>query len=197
MKLRHSIILFSAMITIMFLVAACSGEDEKPSKKCPTCPNSNSWSECSDDAIRLKLSYKCSSETNYSCEAYNETKPCDTVMDLKGAMKDSDILISPTLDDNVKGIIKVEAKSVPEVTKYVEFILMPQDVQLGGQMPEEDLARIVKEVDNNGKDGWKAYFDTNKTENGLYKVFIGIAYEGSSKESPWIDYVQAQVIVKN
>src|SRR3989338_2116561 len=68
--------------------------------KCPQCPDPNSWSKCNDQAIKTRTNYKCSAETNYACQSYEETANCKTEMILKGN-KGLDVMVSPTLDETV------------------------------------------------------------------------------------------------
>lgn len=182
------------MIVIIF-ISGCTSPSSEP--KCQVCQSPGTWSACSEDALKTRTNYRCGAETNYSCERYAEEKTCETQINLKGKKGILDVAISPTLDETVKGMIKVEAVSVPERTTKVAFFLMPQGVELRANMPQEQLAKIERGEDNSGTDGWRYYIDTTKFNNGIYTIFIGPTYEGAPDENPWLDDTKTQVVVKN
>jgi hypothetical protein len=186
----------SLLVLISLFLSACGGSPGSSSPGCPTCNNPGKWSECSDDALKSRTNYRCSAVTNYSCEEFSEEKNCLTEIQLEGR-KGMQATISPTLDETVKGIIKVEASSVPEGTEMLIVILNPISVQLGPNMAEEDLAKIVRQRDQNSADGWGLFIDTTAVDNSVYNLLIASTYEGAPAENPWLDYTQTQVIVKN
>lgn len=191
MKLKN-IFIFITLLFGAVLITGCAGPYAGPS--CPTCANPSPWSECNQEGAKTRTNYKCSEETNYTCESYTEEKACETQINLKGAKGALDIVIAPTLDESVKGIIKVEAVSVPEGTEMIKFIFAPQEVEIG---PAMDISKVVIETDASGSDGWRAFFDTSKVDNGLFRLFIGSTYEGAPDANPWLDYTNTQMIVKN
>lgn len=188
----HIPLLAILLVSVVF-VSGCTGPSEP---KCPECSSPGIWSACTEDAVKARTNYKCGAETNYTCESYTEEKACATEMKI-GGTAGLEAAINPTLDENVKGIIKVEAFNVPQNSEFVVFILSPQGVELGQNMAEEDLAKIIQEYDTSGADGWKALFDTTKVENGLYNILIGPTYENAPSENPWTAVALAQVVVKN
>ena len=188
--------LLFGILALIGVVTLSGCTDQATTPGCPTCPNPGKWSECTDQAIKTRTNYQCGAETNYTCESYTEEGTCETEIQLKGT-KDLEGLITPSLDETVKGIIKVEVFNVPEDTEFVMFLFYPQEVQLGSDMSDEDVAKVIRERDFTGADGWSVFFDTTSAENGLYKMFIGPTYEDAPDENPWTTYGQAQVIVNN
>jgi hypothetical protein len=191
---RNTVISLFVLISLFLSACGISPESSKPS--CPTCNNPDKWSECSDDAIRTRVNFKCSEQTNYTCEEYTEQKNCMTEIQLKGR-KGLEAVTSPTLDEKVKGIIIIEATSVPEGTDTLTVIFTPIGVRLGPNMAKEDLAKLVRQTDSNGADGWKVFIDTTVAENGIYTLFIGPTYDGAPDESPWLDETSTQIVIKN
>lgn len=185
-------ILLVAIVGIFFII----GQSPKEGLKC-SCPEPAwSWSKCTDEGIKTRANYRCGPETNYTCESYNEEMECLTEIKIKGS-KELKAVITPSLDDVVKGTIKIEALSVPEKTEAVVFIIFPLDVQLSKDMPEEDYAKLIKLTDDNGSDGWSVLFDTITIKNGYYNVFVGPTYLDAPEENPWTDAGMSQVIVEN
>ncbi len=180
---------------LLFVVIFLGGCAQQSVPECPACPNPESWSGCGSEVIKTRTSYRCGAETGYTCEGYTEQKPCQTSIALSD--KDIEVTISPTLDETVNGIVKVEAARVPPKTTIVKFILLPADLSLGADMNEEQVAKLLIVEDQNPDDGWKAFIDTTKKENGLYSLFVGPTYEGAPDSNPWLAHVQTQVVVKN
>ncbi len=192
MKQKYYWIFGILAVAVVIFISGYIQQDQK----CPKCLDQSSWSECNDQAIKTRINYKCSAETNYTCEASTEEKACATEIRIKGN-KGLDAVISPTLDETVKGTIKIEALTVPERTDEVAFFLVPQGVDLGAKMTEEELAKVERGVNTNAADGWKYYIDTKKFANGIYMIFVGSTYEGAPDASPWLDYIGTQVVVEN
>jgi len=179
------------LIVIVFIVRFIWPSAET---KCQTCPTLGPWSKCTQELVKTRTNYRCSEETNYACESYIEEKNCETEIRVKGDRGILEAVISPTIDESVKGIIKVEVLKVPEGTEVIKFIFAPQEVAIGAQM---DISKVIIESDSSGTDGWKAFFDTTKVKNGLYKILIGSTYQGAPDENPWLDYTFLQVITDN
>lgn len=192
MKLNYVLLLTILSIAVIF-ITGCAKQGP-PTPSCPTCPNPGTWSACTEEAVKTRTNYGCSAETNYACEGYIEERACETQLTLKGDKGVLEVVVSPTLDETIKGTVKAEAVSVPEKTERVKFIFAPQGVEFG---PRMDITKIIIETDKSGSDGWKAFFDTTKVGNGLYKIFVGSTYEGAPDENPWFDHAQTQVVVKN
>jgi hypothetical protein len=184
-----------ALITISFILASC-GPTEPPEPSCPRCPNPGVWTGCNEEGLKTRTNQECGETTNYECHEYTEEKACQTQITLSGT-KGMEVVITPTLEEKVKGIIKVELTATPEGTEFVHFFIMPQSVNFGRDMTEEESAQVIRETDMSGADGYKVMFDTTNLENGLYKIFIGPTKEDAPEDSPWTDYAMAQIIVEN
>ncbi len=57
-----------------FSVFAITG-DLKSGLTCPACPSPDDWSACINNR-QTRANYRCSNETNYQCQTYNETGTC-------------------------------------------------------------------------------------------------------------------------
>ena len=194
MKSKHNYLVYGILVLAIIGVIFLSGCTSKP--KCPDCQSPGTWSTCTDNSIKTRTNYRCSTETNYICESYTEEKACAVEIRIKGT-KDLDVVINPTLDEAVKGTIKIEALSVPEKTEEVDFFLVPQGIRLRANMLEEEAAKIEKGIDDNADGGWKYYLDTTKFGNGVYTIFIGSTYEGAPDENPWLDDASTQLVINN
>jgi hypothetical protein len=192
---KKNFILFIIIILLITFVSGCtgsSGGDGLFGPNCPTCPSPGGWSECSEEAMRTRTNYKCGEETNYECQSYTEEKACEIEIKLKN--KDLEAIISPTLDETVKDIIKVEVVKVPEETNLMLVFLIPQGVDLGSEMTAEESEQSIQIADSSGSDGWKVFLDTTKVDNGLYTIIIGTQPEDPPEENPLIG---TQLIVEN
>lgn len=176
--MKHNIVFWVVLLTLV-VAMGCNSEPA-----CPDCPSPGTWSACNEDAIKTRTNYRCSEATEFECQSYTEDMACGNQIFMRGT-KSLEAVISPSVDENVKGIIKVEAVSVPPNTELVNFLLMSEGTV------------IVREVDTSATDGWKAMFDTTKLENGLYDMFVGPSYNGAPEESPWLDFAQTQIVVNN
>lgn len=195
-KNKSNLYLITIITIVLLFLSSCSGSTDDTDSLCSTCNDPGKWSECGDDAIKTRTNFMCNEETNNTCQEYIEEKNCMTEIQLEGS-KELNTLISPTLDEKIKEIITIEATSVPENTDELTVILVPMGVDLGPDMSEEDVGRLIQQIDSNGADGWKVFIDTNTGENGIYSLFIGATYDGASGESPWLDHASTQVIVNN
>lgn len=48
---------------------------EEAPEECPTCPQPTQWSDCIN-GTRTRTNYRCSAQTNYTCESYQEEETC-------------------------------------------------------------------------------------------------------------------------
>ena len=186
------------IILLITFVSGCTGPSGGGGvfgPSCPTCPNPGGWSSCTEEGMKTRTNYKCGEETNYECESYTEEKACETEIKLKD--KDLEAIISPTLDETVKGIIKVEVVKAPEETNLMLVFLIPQGVDLSSGMTAEESEQSIQAVDSSGSDGWKTFLDTTKVDNGLYQVFIATQPADATEENPWAGMAGTQVIVNN
>lgn len=117
MKKIYLIFLF--LLAFAFLLTGCA-------PKCPECPTVGSYSECNDQAIKTRTNYRCSESTNFECESYTEEVQCRTEIKLEGNL---DATIKPSIEEKVKGIIKIEIKGASDDTTIVAYYLE------GGDLP--------------------------------------------------------------
>lgn len=172
------------LMSTMILLSACGGP------KCPECQSASVWSSCNDEAVKTRTAYKCSEQTNFECQAFEETLNCKTDITAKGVMRGSEMVITPTIEKNVKGIIKIELNNAPEGTQAVAFTIQGGNVQMvEGQGPNLPF-------DSDESDGWSILLDTTDYDNDLYTI-SSIAGEGFSEGQPPLDVASAQVIIKN
>ena len=179
-------ILIFGIITIIF-ISGCIQQVPK----CPQCSDPSSWSKCNDQAIKTRTNYKCNAETNYACQSYEETANCKTEIILKGN-KGLDVIVSPTLDETVKRIIKVSVNSIPSEGTKMWAMLTPQGM---GQIedPFKEPNVIIQIVD--ARADQTIFLDTTKVKNGVYS--LGIMTTVNPSGGPWIDVVQTQLIIEN
>jgi len=178
-------ILILILMSMVILIGACSGQ------KCPECQSASTWSSCNDDAVKVRTAYECSDQTNFECQSFEDTLNCKTEITAKGVMRGSEMVITPTIEKNVKGIINIELNNVPQKTRAVAFTIQEGDVErVEGQAPNLPF-------DYDGSDGWGISLDTSDYENGLYTIRV-VAAEGFSGENkPPLDVASAQIIIKN
>jgi hypothetical protein len=154
--------------------------------KCPECPESGSYSQCNDQAIKTRTNYKCGEETNFECESFTEETQCATEIKLSGSV---DGTISPSIDEKVKGVIKVEVKNVPEGTKIVAYYLS------GGNLPAIGTERMPSLATDNG-DVWVGMIDTSEYENGLYDLAVVTNNKEALEGDPQA-YAQGKIVISN
>ena len=100
------------LLLAIFIIGAVfvSGCASGPS--CPSCPGAGSWSACDASAMKTRTSYKCGSETNYECQSYAEQQACKTEIAIQGSENLAGT-VSPTIEDTVKGTLKVTINTLP------------------------------------------------------------------------------------
>jgi len=160
---------------------------------CPQCLQPTSWSECDDNSIKTRTNYKCGEDTSFQCQSYTEESQCKTELSLRGA-KGLDIVISPTLDELVKGTIKINVNSIPNDVKNVWVMMGPQGQQ---PQPGEDpfkMPNTIIQIED-ATAGKIIFVDTNKVDDGVYN--LGVMATNNPNGAPWIDVIQAQLVVKN
>jgi len=158
--------------------------------QCPECPGSSAWSGCNDDALKTRTNYQCSENTNFECQQYEETQQCSTEIRVKGRTGLSEMLITPTIEKNVQGIITVELTKTPEETQGVIFVLQK------GKITFEEGLGTGATMDSDKTDGWSILYDTSEYENGLYEV-AAIIGEGFADGQQPLDAVVAQIVINN
>ena len=155
---------------------------------CPECEAPSAWSSCNTQAQKVRTAYKCSEDTNFECQAFEETLECKTEITAKGVVGDSELVISPSIEKNVQGIISIELGNAPSETVAVAFIIDDgtREKNEGPNLP----------FDTDGSDGWSIMLDTTDYENGLYSIGA-VAGVGFDEGQPPLDAANVQVIIKN
>lgn len=169
-------------LAILLLISGCAGGGPK----CPVCPEPSTYSQCSDDAVKTRTNYRCDESTNFECVSYIEEKQCKTELSLAGNI---DVIVKPTIEERVKGIIKLEISGVPEDAQLVVFYLA------GGDLPPISNERRPTPATNQG-DVWTGMIDTNDYENGLYDIAVVGTNQVSLEGNPQY-YAMGQVLVDN
>jgi len=174
-------LIFLSLLAFTFLLTSCG-------PKCPECPAVGSYSECNDQAIKTRTNYRCSESTNFECESYTEEAQCRTEIKLEGIL---DTTIKPSIEEKVKGIIKIEIKGAPEDTKIIAYSLEGGDLPPIGPERGPSLA-----ADQGGV--WTAMIDTTQYKNGLYSISAGTYNKDVLEENnPPTAYAQGQIVISN
>lgn len=154
--------------------------------KCPDCPEPGSFSECNESGIKTRINYRCDETTNYECESYIEEVQCATEIKLSGSIEG---IIKPSIEEKVKGIIKIELTSVPDDTVLVAYYLE------GGNLPPIGIERMPLFATNQG-DVWTGMIDTNEYENGLYQLGV-VSNNKEELEGDPQAYAKGQILISN
>jgi hypothetical protein len=170
------------LIAGLLLLSGCIN----PGPSCPSCPEPSSYSECNDQAIKTRTNYRCSEATDFQCESYIEEKQCVTEITLTGNI---DGTVKPSIEEKVKGIIKIEVRNVPDDTVLIAYFLE------GGDLSPIGLERMPYFASNQG-DVWTGMIDTNKYKNGLYEIGVVSNNKEELEGNPQA-YAQGQIIISN
>jgi hypothetical protein len=170
-----------SLIFILALISGCTG----PS--CPECPLPTTYSECNDQAIKTRTNYRCSEATNFECESYTQEMQCETEIVLTGNM---DAVITPSIDEKVKGIIKIETKNAPADIKLVAYFID------GGNLPPVAPGGRAPEFGTQKGDEWTGMLDTSEYDNGVYDVMVG-AMKTETMEGDPAYYARGQIVISN
>ena len=154
--------------------------------KCPECPVPSTYSECNDQAIKTRTNYRCSEATNFECESFTQEMQCETEITLTGNV---DGTVKPSIDEKVKGVIKIEVKNFPSDVKVVAFYIE------GGKLPPIGAERGPLFATKKG-DVWNGLLDTGEYENGLYEIMVGGFIEEKLEGSPDY-YARGQILISN
>ena len=183
---------------VLLLLSSCMWLDEliEGDPKCQ-CPKTSAWSECRVmEAIKTRSYYTCSPQTNYTCIKYWEKRNCSREIFLKGN-NGLEARISPTIDELVRHIIRIDVLEAPQGTESVVFFFYPRGVKISSNMSKEDQRKTTKLIDSDGKDGWKMLIDTRTYTNGVYHITVLPTYEDAPEDNPWLDHAQAQIKIDN
>jgi hypothetical protein len=140
--------------------------------------------------MKTRTNYKCGQDTSYECQSYSEQQACKTEMNLKGN-NNLDVTLSPTLDEIIKGTLKISINAIPSEGNKIWVLLTPQGSSGGDPFstPNTILQTADSEV------GKSVYIDTTKVENGVYN--LGIMTTSNPGGAPWTDVVQTQLVIEN
>jgi hypothetical protein len=186
MKLFKNYMMILILVVAVFFISGCG-------QSCPQCPQPNVWSECNDNAVKTRANYKCGEDTNFQCQSYTEESQCKTQISLTGS-KGLNTIVSPTVDESVKGIIKLDITSIPSGVSKIWVMMGPQGRQ---PQPGEDpfkMPNTIMQIED-AVSGKVIFLDTTKVENGVYN--LGVMATSNPNGAPWTDIVQTQLIVKN
>lgn len=173
-------LVFLSILAFAFLLGGCGA-------KCPECPEAGSYSECNNQAIKTRTDYRCSEATNFECRGFIEETQCATEIKLQGNL---DVTVKPSIDEKVRGIIKIEIKGIPKDTVNVAYWLEGGDLPPIGPERGPLLASEQGEV-------WMAMIDTTQYKNGLYNIGIVSTNEEEEEDSPPTAYAQGQIVISN
>ena len=98
------------------------------------------------------------------------------------------ILIAPSVNDVISGIVTVSAVDTPKQSKHVGFSISKKFDDLGKGGPNLG-------IDSDGMDGWGVKLDTSEYENGLYYLAI-FAFENDTTSNP-LGVANVQVEIRN
>jgi hypothetical protein len=168
-------------VIIIGIFSGCIG-----GAKCPECPPPSTYSECNDQAVKTRTNYRCSEATDFQCESYTQEMQCETEITLTGSI---DATVTPSIEETVKGVIKIEAKNVPPDAKIVAYFID------GGDLPPVGAERGPLFATKKG-DVWTGMLDTEEYENGLYKMFVGGFIEETMEGDPDY-YARGQILISN
>lgn len=97
------------------------------------------------------------------------------------------MVISPSKDKVISGIVTITATKVPSETGVMGFSIE------GGNVPK-DSSNMNIALDQDDSDGWVSPFDTTEYDNGAYKINI---IAGSADFQRMLGSASANVIIEN
>jgi len=160
------------------LVSGCVG-----SRTCKECPPPSSWSECDENAEKTRTNYKCNEES-LECESFTEIMDCQTILKAKAMSNDWTLVISPTLEKKVKGIITGKINDAPNSIDKISFLIFKE----GSENPVAGIE------DSDPSDGFSYSLDTTTLPNGLYR-FSAVIFGEEGK--PPRDGASIQIVIEN
>ncbi len=125
-----------------------------------------------------------------SAESTREPQKPKTEIIAKG-QKGTELVISPSVDEVIKGTVTITMNNVPQGTKYVGFYLEAGDAEDASDGPP-NLG-----LDNDGSDGWNLVADTTAYGNNKKQIFaLAFAEDPGSEVDPTAT-AQATLIINN
>jgi len=105
--------------------------------------------------------------------------------------KGVELVISPSVDEVIKGTVTITMNNVPQGTKFAGFYLKSGDAEdVGDGLPNVGL-------DNDGSDGWSLIVDTTTYNNDKYRIFVSTFAE---EPDYWVEptgTTSAEVLINN
>lgn len=125
-----------------------------------------------------------------SAEPTREPEKPKTEIIAKG-QKGTELVISPSVDEVIKGMVTITLNNVPQGTKYVGFYLESEDAEDASDGPP-NLG-----LDSYGNDGWSLTVDTTAYDNNKKQIFaLAFAEDPDSDVAP-TEAAQAAIIINN
>jgi len=180
-------ILIIAVILLVLISSGCIGGEQTRLPTCSDCPTPSTYSDCTGEAVKIRTNYRCSAETSYACESYTEEKQCKTEIALTGNMGAT---VSPSIEEKVKGVIKIETKTVPEGTNVVAYYLA------GNNLPPIEGSQRISWATNQG-DVWTGFIDTTGYENGLYDIAVLTTSNEAWGDGSPEGYAMGKILISN
>jgi hypothetical protein len=105
-----------------------------------------------------------------------------------GISEGMEMLISPSVDNEISGVVTIRMTKVPEETLYVSFAIVGPGIEDTGPNLGVNIAE---------SEGWSVEFDTNDYSDNTYTL-IGYAFstEQGADTNP-LGFVQTEVVIKN
>jgi len=98
------------------------------------------------------------------------------------------LIISPSIDKEIGGVVTLTVTEVPEGTTSIGFAISGLGI--------EDISATGPNIftDSDGSDGWESIFDTSRYDNGVYDI-SGMAFPESGGAP--LGAATAQVVIQN
>jgi uncharacterized membrane protein len=136
-------------------------------------------------ALQPKETTSSKEETNVPSSSETATEPASPKTEVKVQGQNATLVISPSVDNEISGIVTVTVTEVPSETKWVFFTIAARD-----ERPNSPNLGI----DEDGSDGWSRTVDTTKYKNGVY-VIAGMPT--TTAEGDPLGRASAKVRIKN
>lgn len=170
------------MMVGVLLIAGCG-------PTCPVCPEPSSYSQCNDQAIKTRTNYVCGESTEYQCKSYVEEKQCATEIKLQEGVGGMYGTVKPSIEEKVKGVIKIELGGVPDDAVAVAYYLEGGDLSPVGEGRRPLFATKQDDV-------WTGLLDTTEYENGMYTLGA-VAWDVEDADGPPKANAQGQILISN
>src|SRR3989338_7746077 len=141
-------------LMILIIITGCAQKITEPEEKFPE-PEITRSAELAKEPERSKIEIRATGPTGM------------------------ELVISPSADEAIKGLVTLTINQVPPGTKYVGFFLESGDAEESSDGPP-NLG-----LDDEGSDGWSLVADTTAHDNNQYLIFaLAFAEEPGSTVEP-------------